>query len=196
MADTPRSPVFTIGHSNHPLEKFLAMLERHGVDQAVDVRSTPFSRFAPHFNRKNLEARLGRAGMGYVFLGAELGGRPGDPAHYDENGRARCGLMAETPAFRQGIRHVIEEAGIRRTVLLCTGRDPLECHRTLLVAPALANQGIGMEHILAGGNLESHAAAMDRLTGLFKLPPGARDDMIAEAMDRQARRVAYVRRRK
>ncbi len=102
MSDTPRSPVFTIGHSNHPLEKFLALLERHGVNQAVDVRSTPFSRFAPQFNRKNLAVQLGRARMEYAFLGPELGGRPADPAHYDENGRARYNLMAETPAFQRG----------------------------------------------------------------------------------------------
>ena len=193
-------PVFTMGHSNHSLDVFLVLLRMHGIDEVVDVRSAPYSRYSPHFSRKALARALEEAGIGYVFLGGELGGRPTDLSLYDADGRVRYDLVARTTSFDEGIGRVLCNADQRRVVLMCAEKAPLDCHRTLLVVRALVERGVAVEHILADGSVEVHGAAMDRLLARFKLSPGgdllrSRDEMIAEAVDRQAKRVAYVRER-
>jgi len=166
-----RYPMFTIGHSNHSLDAFLALLRTSGIEEVVDVRSTPYSRYNPHFSRNALTRALEEAGIAYVFLGVELGGRPADRSCYDIDGRVRYDLVARTASFDDGIRLVTRHAEQRRIALMCAEKEPLNCHRTLLVARALVERGIAVEHILADGSLEVHAAAMDRLLARFKLSP-------------------------
>ena len=193
----PRSPVFTIGHSNHAAEVFLGLLLRHEIEEVVDVRSSPHSRYNPQFNRKTLQAALAEAGVGYGFMGVELGGRPTDPSCYDGEGRVQYDRLAETDAFKEGIRQVIQRTGERRIALMCSEKEPLDCHRTLLIAQVLTARDLGIGHILADGDLESHAAAVDRLLDRFKLPREgdmfrSREQLIANAVSRQAGKVAYV----
>ena len=173
------------------------LLIRHGVDEVMDVRSAPYSRYSPHFNHESLNFAMEEVGIGYVFLGGELGGRPADRSCYDADGRVLYNRLAETDPFYDGIRRVISSADERRIALLCTEKEPLECHRTLLVANALTERGVDVEHILADGKLENHAAAMDRLMDIFKLPRNGdlfwtRTEMIGDALTRQAQKVAYV----
>ena len=190
-------PVLTVGHSNHSAEEFIALLKQHSVDEVVDVRSAPYSRYAPQFNHDNLEEKLETVGLGYTFLGGELGGRPTDRSCYDSDGRVLYDRVADSDLFGDGVRRIIHSADERRIALMCTEKEPLECHRTLLVARTLAEREVAVEHILADGRLESHSAAMDRLMGILKLPPNgdmfhSRADVIADALTRQARKVAYV----
>lgn len=190
-------PVLTVGHSNHSAEEFMKLLLRRRVHEVVDVRSSPYSRYTPHFNRDTLSETLEQCGIGYEFLGGELGGRPADRSCYDANGRVLYESLADTDDFDDGIRRVIRSSEDRRIALMCTEKEPLECHRTLLVGRALVERGVVVEHILAGGNLENHDAAMDRLMDHFKLPRNgdmlrSRTDVIADALTRQARKVAYV----
>ncbi len=190
-------PILTVGHSNHPPETFINLLVRHGVDEVVDVRSAPYSRYTPHFNHENLQRTLDDIGIAHTYLGGELGGRPADRSCYDAEGRVRYERVAETDLFDDGLRRVIRAADERQVALLCTEKEPLECHRTLLVARFLVERGVAVAHILADGSLETHAAAMSRLIDLHKLPPHGdmfrtRADVIAEAMDRQAQQFAYV----
>ena len=190
-------PVFTIGHSNHALDAFLALLRMNGVEEVADVRSSPHSRYNPHFNRKLLARALDEAGIGYVFLGGELGGRPADRSCYDADGRVDYERLAQTDAFDDGIGRVMRHADARRIALICAEKEPLDCHRTLLVARALVERGVSVGHILAGGSVEEHTATMDRLLAGFKMSPHgdmlrSRDEAIAEALRRQAKRVAYV----
>ncbi len=188
-------PVLTVGHSTHTIEIFLALLAQHEVTALADVRSAPYSRVNPQFNREALEQSLIAHGIKYVFLGRELGARSNDRTCY-ENGRVQYARLARTDLFRSGIERVIRGANDYRIVLMCAEREPLECHRTLLVARALAELGIVVQHILADGRLESQEAAMERLVNvagfshqdLFR----SRDDLIAEALVRQEERVAYV----
>ena len=192
-----KSTAFTIGHSNHAAEKFLRLLVGHRIEEVLDVRSSPHSRFNPHFNRRALETTLDKAGVGYGFMGDTLGGRPADPSCYDREGRVQYDRLAETDAFKAGIRQVIRRAGDRRTVLMCSEKEPLHCHRTLLIARVLTEGGLGISHILADGGLEDHAAAMDRLLDRFKLPRDgdmfcSRERHIADALGRQAQQVAFV----
>jgi uncharacterized protein (DUF488 family) len=173
------------------------LLVRHGIDEVVDVRSAPYSRYASQFNHDNLAEKLETVGLGYTFLGGELGGRPADRSCYDSGGRVLYDRVAETDLFDDGVRRVIRSADERRIALMCTEKEPLECHRTLLVARALWERGVDIAHILADGSLENHAATMDRLMDIFKLPHNgdmfrSRVDVVADALIRQAKKVAYV----
>jgi uncharacterized protein (DUF488 family) len=187
--------VYTIGHSKHTLDEFAGLLKQHGVTALADVRSAPFSRFNPQFNKDVLARELKARGIKYVFLGRELGARSDDRSCY-ENGRVQYARLARTELFRQGIERVRRGAGEHRIALMCAEKEPLECHRTLLVARALDEQGVEVMHILGDGRLESHREAMERLLEVTGLP---RDDLfrsqaelIAEALKRQEDKVAHV----
>ena len=189
------APVLTIGHSTHPLADFLALLRRHGVTALADVRSAPYSRFNPQFNRETLEKALNEHGVRYMFLGRELGARSKDPACY-ENGRLRYALLARTALFRGGLDRVIQCARDDRVALMCSERDPIDCHRTILIGRELVNRGAAVTHILADGRLEPHEEAMQRLLerlgiagpNLFFSPA----ELIEEAYTAQAARIAEV----
>ena len=157
--------VLTIGHSTNTVEAFLALVQSHGVNAVADVRTAPYSRFNPDFNREPLARRLAAHRIAYVFLGRELGGRPDDPSCYD-SGRVSYRRVGATPWFRRGLDRVVRGAARRRIALMCAEREPLECHRTLLVAPALVARGVSVGHILGDGRLETHAGAMDRLLAM------------------------------
>ena len=189
--------VFTIGHSNHSLEAFLELLANHGVTAVADVRWAPFSRFCPQFNRAALSAALKERGISYTCLGRELGGRSDDPACY-RDGQIRYELVARTRSFRDGLAQIVDSAARHRTALMCAEKEPLDCHRTLLVAPALAALGVAVSHILADGELEPHEKTLDRLLIQFDLSPGgdlflqSREELLEHALARQAQRVAFV----
>lgn len=187
--------VFTIGHSTHSAEAFLALLRQHGVEAVADVRSSPFSRFNPQFNRENLERFLKENGIRYVFLGKELGARTEDRSCY-EQGRVQYARLAQTPHFQGGLDRVLLGAQRYRIALMCAEKEPLECHRTLLVARALAERGQAVEHIHADGRLETHEAAMERLLDVAGVPKEdlfrSRQELLAEALARQEQHVAYV----
>lgn len=156
--------IYTIGHSNHELSKFLALLRQHAISAVADVRSQPVSRRFPHYCREALHAWLKAQGIGYVFLGQELGGRSLDPAHYDAEGRIDYDKLAASLAFQRGIERLHQ--GIQkgyRIALLCAERDPLNCHRGLLIAPHLERCGIQVWHILGDGTLEPHCTTERRL---------------------------------
>ena len=153
--------ILTIGHSNHALAKFLALIEGARVSLIADVRSRPVSRFVPHFNRKPLEAALAERGVSYLFLGRELGGRPDDPALV-KNGKPDYALMARTPVFTSGLACIIEKGANEKVALLCAERDPIDCHRFHLIARELVARHIAVAHILPTGEIEPHADAERR----------------------------------
>lgn len=149
----PATTVFTVGHSNHAAETFLALLQRHGVTLLADIRSRPASRFSPQFNRAALAANLEAAGIAYRWLGEGLGGKPRDPAMAGPDGHPDYAKMAATPAFRAGIADLLTAAAMRPTAIMCAERDPQKCHRNQLVTPVLLAHGIAVQHILGDGTL-------------------------------------------
>jgi uncharacterized protein (DUF488 family) len=189
--------VFTIGHSTHLQEKFLALLSMHGITALCDVRSKPYSRVNPQFNRDELKEVLLDQGIRYLFLGKELGARSDDPACY-ENGKVQYDRLAKTELFQQGLKRLQDGTNKGfRIALMCAEKEPLECHRTILVARHLANLGIDVQHIHADGRLESHADALRRLSRIVGLQSDM-DDMFnspealqAEAYRLQEDRIAY-----
>ena len=190
-----RVTILTVGHSNHTLEEFLALLQQHGVTALADVRSAPYSRFAPQFNRDTLERSLSAIGIRYVYLGRELGARSDDPACY-ENGRVQYERLAQTDAFHRGIERIVRGASEYRIALMCAEKDPLNCHRCILVARALDGIGVEVQHILPEGHLEPHHSAMERLLQVVGLPHEdlfrSTEELIQLALARQEERIAYV----
>ena len=186
--------IFSIGHSTHTYERFLELVRKAGVTAIADVRTSPFSRHFPHFNRDHLKSELRADGIVYSFLGKELGGRPADRAFYCD-GVADYERMALSPDFVQGLQRVLEGARKYRVALMCSEHDPLDCHRCLLVGRALAEH-VRVKHILASGVIVEHRDIEERLlksegresTDLF-LSPGER---LAEAYRKRARKVAYT----
>ncbi|HEY1980880.1 MAG TPA: DUF488 domain-containing protein [Xanthobacteraceae bacterium] len=186
--------LFTIGHSNIPAERFLSMLRDAGVNAIADVRSTPFSRFFPWFSAKNLAPLLAQEGIFYLPYREPLGGRPRDPSLYCE-GVADYDAMARQPEFAAGLERLRADAMRCRVCLMCAEREPLDCHRCLLVARALAARGLAIGHILHDGTIEPHLATEQRLLELDGQPAdlftSGQGDRLAAAYRRRARAVAY-----
>ena len=197
--DRNTGTILTIGHSNHTREFFLELLTRHRVTALADVRSAPYSRFNPQFRRERLSETLETSGIRYVYLGDALGGRSDDRSCY-ERGRVRYDRLARTPLFRDGLQRVVRGAEEYRVALMCAEKEPLHCHRTLLVGHELDRRGVDVAHILPDGRLEPHAGAMTRLLAELGLENDedlflghrSRDARIVEAIAVQARRVGHV----
>ncbi len=154
--------IYTIGHSNHPAERLIELLRQHEIGALADVRSMPFSRFNPQFNRERLAASLRDAGVQYIFLGQELGARPKEREFY-EGDRVSYAKLAQSERFRHGLERAMAESRERRVALMCAERDPSHCHRALLISPELERAGVHVTHILSDGSLETHGHLMQRL---------------------------------
>jgi uncharacterized protein (DUF488 family) len=180
--------LFSIGHSNYPIDHFIDLVRTAGVTTIADVRSVPASRRYPWFSAKRLGERLAQEGIAYEPMGDALGGRPRDPSLY-RDGVADYAAMVATPAFRAGLDRVIAATRNKRVCLMCSEREPLDCHRCLLIAPELAQRGLNVGHILADGAIEPHSATEERM---LALAGKARDLFGLDRSDRL--RAAYRRR--
>lgn len=188
--------LFTVGHSTHTLQHFFSLLKLHSITALCDVRSKPYSRNNPQFNREDLKTALSNQGIAYVFLGRELGARSEDPTCYDD-GKVQYDRLARTDLFREGLDRIQEGAKKYRIALMCAEKEPLDCHRTILVARHLQALGFEVQHILAHGELESHKDALDRLVHTFNLPAHdmfrTHEDVVEDAYRLQGERIAYDR---
>ena len=189
--------VLTVGHSNRSEFHLIELLRGHEVTAVVDVRSTPYSEWSPQFNRSAVAATLKEHGIAYSYLGGELGVRSDDPSCY-EGGRVVYARLAATEQFQQGLRRVVKGARLHRLALMCAEQDPINCHRSILLAPQLERLGVNVSHILhPDGELESQQALVRRLLELHDLgqPDMFRSDeqRRAAALAEQERRIAYVR---
>jgi uncharacterized protein (DUF488 family) len=193
------SSLFTVGHSSLELDEFLKIVVTHKVKTICDVRSRPASFRFPQFNREPLEACLASAGIQYEFLGETLGGRPSDPRAYHEDGIVDYEARRKASDFCEGIDRALKLCRASSIALMCAEEDPLQCHRFLMIGPALLQRGVTPSHIRRGGELESQRVAEDRLLKLHDLAAfdsGSlfvfeRDAALQDALRRQAREFAY-----
>jgi len=162
----------TIGHSNHAIERFVGLLKAGGVERLVDVRSMPYSRRFPQFGRERLAKSLGEAGIAYVWEGEALGGKPKTGGSY--------GDAAARPEFKDTIGRLIADSAGTTLCLMCAEKEPLDCHRTVLVSRRLAERGATIEHLLADGSVRSHSEIEDKLL----------DRNAADLFDDRAKRLA------
>jgi uncharacterized protein (DUF488 family) len=187
--------VFTIGHSTHTIERFVTLLKNQDITALCDVRSMPYSRFQHQFNRENLKKSLEEYKITYVFLGKELGARTNDPTCYD-HGKVQYSRLAQTKLFQIGLERIREGMKQYTIVLMCAEKEPLDCHRTILISRYLNASNIEVQHIHADGHLESQERTIQRLLYRFHLPENhmfrSREEILSEAYSKQEERIAYV----
>ncbi|MFL5657299.1 MAG: DUF488 family protein [Ktedonobacteraceae bacterium] len=146
--------IYSIGHSNQPIQAFLELLSKHGIQVLVDVRSHPYSRYVPHFNSPELAHAVGQAKVSYLFMGKELGGRPDGEEFYDAEDHVIYSLVAQSPLFLKGIERLEEVGKASRAAIMCSEEDPTACHRHLLIGRVLAERGISVLHIRGNGRIQ------------------------------------------
>lgn len=187
--------LFTIGHSTHSTGAFVGLLELHGVNAVCDVRSHPHSRYNPHYNRETITDNLMQRRIAYIFLGKELGGRSDNPDCYDAAGKVQFRKLKDEPLFAQGLERVKHGMRGHRIALMCAEKDPITCHRMILVTRQLRRE-VSIQHILADGGIETNAEAETRLMNALKIQPDlARDEAqcIEDAYNLQAEKIGYVK---
>lgn len=171
------------------------MLRQHGVAVVCDVRSMPYSRYKPEFNKDVLDKLLASYGIGYFFFGNMLGARPAEPELY-EGGRVRFDLVAQSRVFQKGLVGLKQTAKDCSAALMCAEKDPLTCHRTILVCRQLRHE-FDIRHILEDGSLEAHKDAERRLVKLLNIPTDdlfrTEQELIRDAYDLQGKKIAYTR---
>ncbi len=153
----PNLTLYTIGHSNHELEAFVALLRQHGIQVLADVRSQPYSAYTSHFNREALQSAVVSAGLKYVFMGDQLGGRPNGEQFYDPAGHVLYYRVADSPNFLDGIQRLLKGIQDYRVAIMCSEEDPGICHRFLLVTRVLEECGVEIRHIRGDGTMESES---------------------------------------
>lgn len=187
--------LYTIGHSTQELESFLKLLRQHRIEAIADVRSGPYSQRFPWFNRERLKDALEQNGIKYVFLGQEFGARRDEPCCYINN-RADYELIAQSEMFQKGLERLKQGLESMTVALMCAEKDPLDCHRTVLVARH-AQQLTEVEHILIEGSIETHAELEARMFDKMGMTADdlflSQEEQLAMAYKRRGEEIAYRR---
>jgi uncharacterized protein (DUF488 family) len=156
--------IFTIGYGSRAVEELIGLLQRYNVEYMIDVRSQPYSRFKPEFSKDALQERLKQAGIGYVFMGDTLGGRPSDKSCY-VNGKVDYAKVREKPAYQDGIKRLHAALDKHLTIaLMCSEGKPQECHRSKLIGETLAEEGVEVKHIDETGGTKTQQEVITELT--------------------------------
>lgn len=186
--------IFTIGYSSFSLKVFLNTLKKYKITAVADVRSQPYSQFKPEFNRENLKEELYKNNIAYAFLGEECGARVDDPKCYID-GKVNYELVAKNPTFKKGLERIIKGMEKFSIALMCAEKDPITCHRTILVCRNLQSAGVEIKHILSNGRVEKHKDSEQRLMRLFNLnhPDMFRSEeqRLEDAYSLQGEKIAY-----
>ena len=186
--------LYTIGHSTHSMEHFMDLLSGHAISAVADVRSSPYSRYNPQFNREPLQTALREVGIEYVFLGKELGARSDDPSCY-QDGKLQFDRLVQTKLFLGGLVRLRKGMESYRIALLCAEKDPVTCHRMILVCRSIRSDVPQIQHILEDGSLEANPHAERRLMRTLGIQENhlfaTLEELIEKAYDIQGRRIAY-----
>jgi uncharacterized protein (DUF488 family) len=186
--------IFTIGYSSFSLEVFIKTLKKYKITAVADVRSQSYSQFKQEFNRENLKEKLSKSNIAYVFLGEECGARVDDQNCYID-GKVNYDLVGQNQKFKSGLERIKKGMEKYNIVLMCAEKDPITCHRTILVCRNLQFAGIQIKHILSNGRFENHKDSEQRLLRLFNFsqPDMFRSDeqRLNDAYSRQAEKIAY-----
>ena len=196
MSETKHNILYTIGHSNHTIRNFIALLKRHKINMVVDVRSVPYSRYCSQFDKNVVSAALQAVNIKYIFLGKELGARPDVPECY-EGGCVDFKWIVGRKEFKDGLQRLLTDIGKHRIVLMCAEKEPLECHRTILICRKLKEHKLCIKHILEDGRIEDHQDAERRLVKMLKIEPTLfkpekmQSDLIEQAYDQQSLNISH-----
>lgn len=193
--------IYTIGHSNHSMEDFIDLARGARIDAIADVRSTPFSRRNPQFNREAMRLALHEHDIAYAWLGDGLGARPSDRSMRRPDGGVDFTRLAASEAFERGLQRVLDGARRYRLALMCAERDPLDCHRTILVSRHLVARGTVVRHVLGDGVVMDHNEIEHRIVARAfpegrELFAGEGGDLLQQAFDELGKRMTMRGRRK
>lgn len=186
--------LYTIGHSTHPIDVFIKLLQQHAITAVCDVRSQPYSRFNPQYNRETLKKSLQQQGIAYVYLGKGLGARSDNPDCYI-NGKVQYHLLAQQPLFSEGLNRLKNGMENYTIALMCAEKDPIQCHRTGLVTRQLRTEPMQIAHILADGSVESNQNFEQRLMKLHDIEPDlltTPEQCVDRAYDVHSGQIAYI----
>ncbi len=187
--------IHTIGYASHTIESFVATLEKFNITAIADVRSQPYSKFKPEFNRENLKKALINNSIDYVFLGDNIGARIKATECY-KNGQADYELISKHPLFQEGIDRLLKGMEKFSIALMCAEKDPINCHRTILICKHLKKHKIKIYHIIDANTSEDHTKTEFRLMKLFHLEQPdlfmKDSERLEEAYSRQENKIAYV----
>ncbi len=191
---TSHREIYTIGYAVQSLDSFLQKLKHYNITAVADVRSQPYSRFKPEFDKERLYRFLRHAGIAYAFLGKECGARFSDSQCYI-NGKADYKRIAQHPLFKKGLSRIKTGMQKYRIVLMCAEKDPITCHRTILICRNLRSRNITIKHILADGSLENNKDSEKRLLKLHHVVERdffiTEKELIEQAYDLQGQKIAY-----
>jgi uncharacterized protein (DUF488 family) len=186
--------LYTIGHSTHSIEFFIELLKAHNIQAIADVRSSPFSKFNPQFNRENLMKSLSDENISYIFLGKELGARRDENECYDDD-KVNYTTISKTPAFLEGAKRLKLGVSKMRVALMCAEKDPLTCHRSILIS-RFTSSLFKCIHILEDGTTEDGESAESRLLKETKLDDGdlfaTLEDRLSQAYQKRESKIAYT----
>jgi len=196
----PDETVFTIGHSNHEIEKFIELLNSYEINCIIDVRSSPYSRRFPQYNKPALMETLKQHNIIYMHFEKEFGARHTKPSLLDETGRVDFDKVRESDDFKQGVQRVRNglEKGFK-IALMCSEGNPLDCHRFSMISYQLVKEGFTVKHILPDGEVEENSKLEDDLLQMYakKLPQTnlfetvTRKDQLEWAYRQRGRDVAF-----
>ncbi len=147
--------IYTIGHSNKDVASFIELLKKHSIEVVVDVRSSPYSRYASQFNKREVECIIPENGMKYLFMGKEIRGKPSDPQFYDHEDYVLYSKIAETSEFKEGIERLLKGIKQYKVALMCSEENPAVCHRRLLIGKVLSGYDVEIMHIRSDGTIQS-----------------------------------------
>lgn len=184
-------PVFTVGHSNHSTEYFINLLLKYKITHLIDVRSNPYSRFVPQYNKEAVKAKLLSAHINYIYMGKSLGARRNEEELFMSNGILDFEKVKNCDTFQSGVKQVIKGAQQDLSIaLMCTEKEPIDCHRAILVGDALGKQGIAVQHILSDGSLQSHERLEAELLDMYF--PNRQQCTIFDICDFESQELKYL----
>lgn len=187
--------LFTVGHSTHTVEAFVNLLKQHSINAVCDVRSQPYSKYNPQFNREVLQNELRNNEIYYVFLGKELGARSENPDCYID-GKIQYSYLVDESLFQAGIGRLKQEMKKHIIALMCAEKDPITCHRMVLVCREMRSIAKKIKHILPDGIIETNEEAENRLLSNLKIVPDMfnnKIECIENAYDKQGQKIAYIK---
>jgi len=188
--------IYTIGHSNREINEFIQILLHYRIKTVVDVRSKPYSKYCPQFNKETIKQAIINSGIKYLFLGEELGARPKDHSCYINN-KVSFEKMMASDTFKKGISELLDEAKKNSIVIMCAEREPVDCHRAILVARVLEQKGIAVKHIIRETELLDRFEFEKKLLKKFKIQETLFDTEsskkldIEEAYQKQEKIISY-----
>lgn len=168
-----QTTLYSIGHGQKSLDEFYEELISFGIQYVIDVRSSPFSKWAPQFNQREIANYLKSKGLVYAYMGNVIGGRPVNDFCYDEKGHFDYEKMAKEPSFKDGLLRLVT-ANERQFIVavMCSESDPSQCHRSKLIGRELyENYHINMKHIVAPGGFIDEVHVIMELTKGKWTPP-------------------------